>query len=67
MQMKNFPRVQLYFDLCSTRKISQDFPGLFGVTIDFPYFPEITMLSRDFSCLFCLCVQMALALYVKID
>ena len=45
--------------LSDTRKISQDFLGFFSVAIDFPYFPEIPMLSRDFSCLFCHWVQMA--------
>ena len=46
-----------------TRKISQDLLGFFSVSIEFPFFPEIHMLSRDFSSLFCLCMQMALASY----
>ena len=48
---------KLYID---TRKIPQDFLVFFSVSIDFPFFPEILMLSRDFSCLFCHWVQMAL-------
>ena len=33
----------------NTRKISRDFPGFFGVSLDFPYFPDISEPPQDIA------------------
>ena len=51
----------------STRKISQDFPGFFSVSFDFPHFPEIDAFPEFFILILSLCADGPIASRVKFD
>ena len=52
------------FQIVSTRKITQDFLGFLGVSLDFPYFPDI---SHAFPGFLMLILSLARASCIKFD